>query len=143
VRKDFGFGCWGVREGGEGEGGGLGGAWDRIALLDASFQAGCEAVRVRQSEVEPRCRGGKPAWVEARRVGGEVAPQPEQPCRRTGVFADGEAQVAQRAFVGVEAEDLGSGSGAHQRKAGAERPGWRRVAAQEGIEQSDAGAGGK
>ena len=38
-------------------------------------------------------------------------------------FADGEAQVAQRAFVGVEAEDLGCGGGAPKRQAGAERPG--------------------
>ena len=47
----------------------------------------------------------------------------------------------ERAFVGVEAQDLGGGRGALQREAGAQRPGGRRVATQEGVEQREAGAG--
>ena len=139
--EDFGFGRWGVREGGERQGGGLGGRGDRIALPCASLQAGCEAVRVRQGQVEPRRRVGEPAGVEAGRPAGEVAPQPEQLRRRPELVADGEAQVAQRAFVGVEAQDLGGGRGALKRQAGAQRPGGGRVAAQERVEQREAGAG--
>ena len=55
--------------------------------------------------------------------------------------ADGEAQVAQSGCVGVEAQDLGGGRGALKRQAGAQRPGGGRVAAQEAIEQREAGAG--
>ena len=134
---------WGVREGGEGQGGGLGGGRNRIALPCASLQAGCEAVRVRQSQVEPRRRVGEPAGVEAGRPAGELAPQLKQLRRGPELVADGEAQVAQRAFVGVEAQDLGGGGGALQRQAGAQRPGGGRVAAQEGVEQREAGAGGE
>ena len=109
----------------------------------ASFQAGREAVRVRRSQVEPRRRGGEPAWRRGGRPGGEVAPQPEQLRCRPEFLADGEAQVAQRAFVGVEAQDLGGGGGALKRQAGAQRPGGGRVAAQKSVEQSEAGAGGE
>ena len=116
-------------------------AGDRIALPCASLQAGREAVRVRQSQVEPRRRGGEPAWVEAGRPGGEVAPQPEQLRRGPELLANGEAQVAQRAFVGVEAQDLGGGGGALKRQAGAQRPGGGRVAAQNSVEQREPGAG--
>ena len=115
---------------------------DRIALPCASLQAGREAVRV-HGQVEPRRRRGEPAVVETGRPGGEVAPQPEQPCRGTGVFADGEAQVAERDFVGVEAQDLGRGGGALKRQAGAQRSGGGRVGAETGVEQSEAGAGGE
>ena len=76
-------------------------------------QAWREAVRVRRSQVEPRRRGGEPVGVEAGRPGGEVAPQPEQLRRGPSGVADGEAQVAERACVGVEAQDLGGGRGAH------------------------------
>ena len=135
-RENFGFGRWGVREGGERQGGGLCGRRDRIALPCASLQARCEAVRVRQSQVEPRRRvkirpgsrlGGRPA--RSRHSRSSLAGGPE-------LLADGEAQVAQRAFVGVEAEDLGASPGALKRQAGAQRPGGGRVAAQEGVEQS-------
>ena len=75
-------GRWGVREGGERQGGGLCGRRNRIALPCASLQAGCEAVRVRHSQVEPRRRVADPAWVEAGRPAGEIAPQPQQPSPR-------------------------------------------------------------
>ena len=141
-REDFGFGRWGVREGGERQGGGLAGRRDRIALPCASLQAGREAVRV-HGQVEPRGCVGNPAGVEAGRAAGEVAPQPEQLRRRAERVADGEAQVAQRAFVGVEAQDFCASRGALQREAGAQRPGGGRVGAQEGVEQSEPGAGGE
>ena len=105
--EDFGFGHWGVPEGEERQGGGLGRCRDRIPVPCASLQAGCEAVRVRQSQVQPRRRVADPAWIEAGRPAGEVAPQGEQPCRGRKVVPDGEAQVAQRVFAGVEPEDLG------------------------------------
>ena len=57
------------------------------------------------------------------------------------LVANGEAQIAQRAFVGVEAQDLGAGRGALKREAGAQRPGARRVAAQESVEKGERGAG--
>jgi hypothetical protein len=105
--EDFGFGRWGVREDGEHQSCGLARCRDRIALPCATLEAGCEAVGVWQSQVEQRRQCSETVGVERRWAAGEVAPQPEQPCRGTGVFADGEAQVAERAFVGVEAEDLG------------------------------------
>ena len=72
--EDFGCGRWGVREGGKRQGGGLCGRRNRIALPCASLQAGCEGVRVRQSQVEPRRRVGNPAGVEAGRPAGDIAP---------------------------------------------------------------------
>ena len=80
--EDFGFGRWGVREGGKRQGRALARRGDRIALPCASLQAGCEAVRVRQSQVERGRRGGEPAGVEAGRPAGEVAPQLKQLARR-------------------------------------------------------------
>ena len=57
--------------------------------------------------------------------------------------ADGEAEVAQRGFVGVDAQDFGGSRGALQRQAGAQRAGGGRVGAQGRVEQSEPGAGGK
>ena len=116
---------------------------DRIALPCASLQAGCEAVRVRRSQVEPRRHGGET-------VGSKLGGRPARSRHSRSSFAagpsvvaNGEAQVAQRAFVGVEAQDLGGGGGALEREAGAQRPGGGRVAAQEGVEEREAGAGGE
>ena len=67
--EDLGLGRGGVREGGEGEGGGLRGRGERIALPCPSFKTGRQAVRV-HSQVEPRRRGGEPA---APRLGGRLA----------------------------------------------------------------------
>ena len=120
--EDFGFGRWGVREGGEGQGGGLGGRRDRIALPCASLQARCEAVRVRHSQVEPRRCVEDPAWVEAGRPAGAVAPERQEVRRRAERVADGEAEVAQRGCVGVEAQDFGGGGGALQREAWSATP---------------------
>ena len=130
-REDFGFGRWGVRDGAERQGGGLCGRRDRIALPCASLQARCEAVRVRQGEVEPRRRVDDPAWVEAGRPAGAIAPQRQKVRRGPERVADGEAQVAQRGCVGVDAQDFGGGRGALQRQAGAQRPGGGRVGAQD------------
>ena len=71
-----------------------------------ALQAGCEAVRVQQSQVERRGRRRETAGVEAGRPAGELPPDPKEPRGRAGV-ADGEAQIAERAFVDVEAQDLG------------------------------------
>ena len=87
-------------------------------------------------QVEPRRRVEDPAWVEAGRPAGEIAPERQKVRCGPERVADGEAQVAQRAFVGVEAQDLGGGRGALQRQAGAQRPGGGRVGAQEGVEQA-------
>ena len=98
------------------------------------LQARCQAVRVRRmrssraaaSRTRPGSRlGGRPArsrqsaegWPPGRRV------------------ADGEAQVAQRGFVGVDAQDFGRGRGALQRQAGAQRACGGRIAAETGIQQ--------
>ena len=141
-RQDFGFGRWGVREGGERQGGGLCGRGDRIALPCASLQARCEAVRV-HSQVEPRRCVDNPAGVEAGRPAGAIAPQRQEVRRGPERVADCETEVAQRGFVGVEAQDFGRGRGALQREAGAQRPGGRRIGAQTGVEKREPGAGGK
>ena len=70
-----------------------------------------------------RRRGGEPAGVEAGRAGGEVAPQLKELRRGWAGVADGEAQIAQRAFVGVEAQDFGRGRGADEGEALAQRAG--------------------
>ena len=110
--EDFGFGRWGVREGGERQGGGLGGRRDRIALPCASLQAVREAVRVRQARSS---RAAASASRPGSRLGGRLA-RSRHSDRRFAAgpsrVANGEAQVAQRAFVGVEAQDLGGGGGA-------------------------------
>ena len=95
-----------------------------------AFRLGCEAVRV-HSQIEPRRRVENPGWVEAGRPAGAIAPQRQQVRGGPERVADGEAQVAQRGFVGVDAQDLGGGRGALQRQAGAQRPGGGRVGAQE------------
>ena len=62
--ENFGFGRRGVREGGEGQGGGLCGRRNRIALPCASLQACCKAIGV-HGQVQPRRCIKDPAWVEA------------------------------------------------------------------------------
>ena len=108
-----------------------------------AFRLDCEAVRVQQarssraaaSTIRPGSRlGGRPA--RSRHSDKRFAAGP------SGV-PDGEAQVAQRAFVGVEAQDLGGGGGALKRQAGAQRAGGGRVAAQGSVEKREAGAGGE
>ena len=94
-------------------------------------------------QVERGRRVVDPAGVEAGRAAGEIAPQRQELRRGPERVADGEAQVAQRAFVGVEAQDLGGGGGALKRQAGAQRSGGRRVGAQEGVEKRESGAGGE
>ena len=69
--------------------------------------------RVGQGKVERGRRVVDPAWVEAGRPAGEIAPQRQKVRRRPERIADGEAQVAQRRRVGVEAQDLRAGCGAH------------------------------
>ena len=73
--EDFGFGGWGVRDGGERQGGGLGGRRNRIALPCASLQARCEAVRVRRARSSRAAASANPAGVEAGRPAGEIAPE--------------------------------------------------------------------
>ena len=72
-----------------------------------------------------------PAWVEAGRPAGAIAPQRQEVRRGPERVADGEAEVAQRGCVGVEAQDFGGSRGALQREAGAQRPGGGRVGAQD------------
>ena len=134
---------WGVREGGERQSSGSCAAAETGSPLPA--QAFRLAARPfgSDSQVEPRRRVGEPAGVEA---GGRPARSRHSDKRfaagPSGV-ANGEAQVAQRGFVCVDAQDLGGGGGALKRQAGAQRPGARRVAAQEGVEEREAGAGGE
>ena len=97
----------------------------------------------------PQARSSRAAASAIRpgsRLGGRLARSRQSDNRfaagPSGV-ADGEAEVAQRGFVGVEAQDFGGGRGALKRQAGAQRPGGGRVAAQTGVEQSEPGAGGK
>ena len=113
--EDFGFGRWGVREGGERQGGGFCGRRNRIALPCASLQARREAVRV-HGQVQPRRRLKNPAGVEAGRPAGAIAPERQEVRRGPERVADGEAEVAQRGCVGVEAQDFGGGRGALQRE---------------------------
>ena len=82
-------------------------------------------------QVEPRRRV---AIRPGSRLGGRPASSRQSDKRFAAgpsCVADGESEVAQRGFVGVEAQDLGGGRGALQRQAGAQRPGGRRVAAQD------------
>ena len=137
--------AWGAGASGtaaERQGGGLCGRGKRIALPYASLEAQCEAVRV-HGQVQPRRRVANPAGVEAGRPAGAIAPERQEVRRRAERVADGEAEVAQRRFVGVEAQDFGGGRGAVQRQAGAQRPGGGRLGAQKGVEQREAGAGGE
>ena len=142
-RQNLGWGRWGVREGGEGQGGGLCGRRNRIALPCASLQACCKAVGV-HGQVQPRRCVKDPAWVEAGRPAGAVAPERQEVCRGSERVADREAEVAQRGGVGVEAQDFG----ARPRRSAArgrarKRPGGGRIGAQKCVEQSEPGPGGK
>ena len=112
----FRMGRWGVREGGEHQGGGLCGRRNRIALPCASLQACCKAIGV-HGQVQPRRRIKDPAWVEAGWPPSAVAPERQEVCRRSERVADGETEVTQRGGVGVEAQDFGAGRGALQREA--------------------------
>ena len=114
-RQNLGWGRWGVREGGEGQGGGLCGRRNRIALPYASLQACCKAIGV-HSQVQPRRCIKDPAWVEAGRPLSAVAPERQEVCRRSERVADRETEVTQRGGVGVEAQDFGAGRGALQRE---------------------------
>ena len=100
-----------------------------------AFRLGCEAVRV-HGQVQPRRRVKDPAWVEAGRPAGAIAPERQEGRRGPERVADGEAEVAQRGCVGVEAQDFGGGRGALQRQAGAQRPGGGRIGAQIGVEKA-------
>jgi hypothetical protein len=100
-----------------------------------------EVVRVRRWKVERGRRGADSAGVEVRRPGGEVAPQPQQFRRRHRLAGRRKAEVAQSRRVGVESQDFCRGRGALQRQAVPQRPGVGRAAAQEGIEQGEAGSG--
>ena len=96
--EDFGFGRWGVREGGERQSGGLAPLQrpDRPPLRKPSgWMRGRSGPAEPGRAAPPRRRSGR---VEAGRPAGEVAPQPEQGCRGPSGVADGEAQVAQRAL---------------------------------------------
>ena len=114
-RQNLGWGRWGVREGGEGQGGGLCGRRNRIALPYASLQACCKAIGV-HSQVQPRRCIKDPAWVEAGWPLSAVAPERQEVCRRSERVADRETEVTQRGGVGVEAQDFGAGRGALQRE---------------------------
>ena len=140
--KDFGWGRWGVRDGGERQGGGFCGRRNRIALPCASLQACCEAVRV-HSQVEPR------RCVEIRpgsRLGGRPAPS-RQSDRRFAAGPSGSPTAKRRsrsaAASALRRRILARGRGALQREAGAQRPGGGRIGAQECVEQREPGAGGK
>jgi hypothetical protein len=99
---------------------------------------------LRQREVEPRRRHVEdPARVEAWWPLSAIAPQRQEGRREPGRVADGEAEVAQRGCVGVNAQDFCGSRGALQREAGAQRPCGGRVGAQEGVEQSEPRPGGK
>jgi hypothetical protein len=142
-RQNFGGGRWGVREGAERQGGGLDGRRNRIALPCASLQAQGEAVRVRQNEVQPRRGVENPGGVEAGRPAGAIAPEREEVRGRPERVASCEAQVAERGFVGVDAQDFCASRGALQRQASAQRPGGGRLDAEEGVKQSEPSACGK
>ena len=129
--EDFGFGGWGVREGGEHQSGGLARLPrpDRPPLrnafrLDARPLGSGRARSSRAAAWRAGRRRGRAGGRRGRATAAAALPQAQ-------LLADGEAQVAQRAFVGVEAEDLGGGGGALQRQAVAQRPGGGRVAAQD------------
>jgi hypothetical protein len=107
------------------------------------FQAGCEAVRIGQRQVEPRRRVLDPGWVEAGRPAGATTPERQQVRRGPARVADGEAEVAQRSFVGVDAQDFCASRGALKREPGAQRAGGGRIGPETGVEQSEPGAGGK
>jgi len=127
----------------ERQGGGLRGRRDRIALPGASLQAGCEAARVFQSQVKPGRCVKHPGWVEAGRPAGAIAPVRQEVRCGSERVPDGEPEVAQRGFVGVDAQDFCGSRGALRRQAGAQRPGGGRIDAQGRVEPSEPGASEK
>ena len=89
----------------------------------------------RRGRSGPQARSSRAAASRIRpgsRLGGRPARSrhSEEVRRGPARVADGEAEVAQRGFVGVEAQDFGRSRGALQREAGAQRPGGRRLGAQ-------------
>jgi hypothetical protein len=99
-------GGWGVRDRAERQSSGLCRRRNRIALSCASLRARCEAVRVRQDEVEPRRCVENPAGVEAGRPAGAIAPELQQVRRGPERIADGEAEITQRGCVGAKAQEF-------------------------------------
>jgi hypothetical protein len=83
-----------------------------------------------------------PGWVEAGRPAGAIAPERHEVRRWPGQVANGEAEVAQRGFVGVDAQDFCGSRGALKCEAGAQRAGSGRIGAQGRVEQGEPGAGG-
>jgi hypothetical protein len=73
----------------------------------------------------------------------EIASQVQEFRRRSKFVPYGESQVAQRAFVGIKAENLSRRRGAGQVETLAEHPAAREIAAEECVEHSKAGAGGE
>jgi hypothetical protein len=73
----------------------------------------------------------------------EIASQGQEFRRRSKFVPYGESQVAQRAFVGIKAENLSRRRGAGQVETLAEHPAAREIAAEECVEHSKAGAGGE
>jgi hypothetical protein len=100
----------------------------RMAMAMSNIQSakisegGAGASGTAESEVEPRCRVKDPGWVEAGRPAGAIAPERRKTCHGAERVAEGEAEVARRGFVGVEAQDFCASRGALQCEAGAERP---------------------
>ena len=110
--EDFGFGRWGVREGGRTPGRR---PWrprrpDRPPLRKPSgWMRGRSGPTARSSRA---AAVGEPAGVEAGRPAGEVAPQREQLRRRAGIRRRRRSAGRAARRVGVEAQDLGRGGGA-------------------------------
>ena len=140
--EDFGSGAWGVWDDGKGGGGGLAAAAEPIA-------SPAQSLRLDARPFGSTARSSRATAVARRpasRLGGRLASSRhsfEQLRRRPQLLADGEAQVAHSRSVCVEPQDPGGGRGALKRQAGAQRPGARRVAADDGVEQSEPGPGGE
>ena len=107
------------------------------------MQAGCEAVRVRKSQVERRRRSGEAAGVERRWLAGQIAPEVQQSRGRHSFLSRCEAKIAERRRVGPQTQHSRACGCRLQREALAQRAGGGRVAAQMRVEQSEPGAGGK
>ena len=107
------------------------------------LQARREALRIRQ----PRSRRAAASVIRpGSRPGGR--PAKSRHSRSSFAARPGLSPVAKRrsrsaAASALRRRILAQGRGAQQSEAGAERPGVRRVAAQAGVEQSQAGAGGE
>ena len=120
-----------------------------LAAAETGSPSPAQAFRLAARPLGSTARSSRAAASKIRlgsRLGGRlsaVAPERQEVRRGSERVADGEAEVAQRGFVGVEAQDFGAGRGALQREAGAQRPGGGRIGAQECVEQSEPGPGGK